>query len=63
MWVDLVALDRVALAAKCSHVLEEAAGDFGRHLQRLHDLGPFRAADPQVNDRDLVPALNAVVAR
>jgi hypothetical protein len=42
MWVHLVALDRVALAVKCSHVLEEAAGGVG-HLKRLHDLGPFRA--------------------
>jgi hypothetical protein len=29
---DLVSLDRIALAVKCSHVLEEAAGDLWRQL-------------------------------
>jgi hypothetical protein len=31
---DLVALNRVALAVKLSHVLEKAAGDFGRKFER-----------------------------
>jgi hypothetical protein len=30
---DLVSLDRVALAVKCTHVFEKAAGDFGRQFQ------------------------------
>ena len=32
---DLVSLDRVALAVKCSHVLEETAGDFWRQFERF----------------------------
>jgi hypothetical protein len=31
---DLVALDRVALAVKCSQVLEEAPCDLGRQFDR-----------------------------
>jgi hypothetical protein len=32
---NLVSLDRVALAVKCSHVFEEAPGDFGGQFLRL----------------------------